>query len=84
MLTLPANVSIAVPLRDISSHGIGLISDEALQPGAFLRVHLDGSAGFSRTLRAQVIHATPQRDDTWILGCVLVDKLRPHEMELLV
>ena len=84
VIALPGKVPVQVKLRDISSAGIGLLSREPLALGSFLIVELQGAKKFSLRLRAHVVHATPQPDGFWVLGCLLERALRHEELEAML
>ena len=64
-------------VRDLSTKGVGLILPRAFAPGTLLMVMLRSSidqASF-HTLSAMVIHATPQEDGQWLIGCEFIGQL---------
>lgn len=70
---------------NLSTGGIGLNVGRALEPGTPLFVHLrssDKSAAFK--LPARVIHATPEADGSYRIGCELLDPLTPDMMDELL
>jgi hypothetical protein len=82
IIALPANTPVLFKVKDISLGGIGLVSPHNIPKGTFLAIKLQGFH-HSRTLRARVVHSA-QQSKTWLLGCVLLDKLRPEELEALL
>jgi hypothetical protein len=78
IIALPANTPILFKVKDISLGGLGLIAQQPVLKGAFLAVKLEGP-NYARTLRARVVHVT-QQGKTWLLGCVLIDKLNRDEL----
>ena len=84
IIALPSKVPVQVKLRDISSGGLGLLARESLAKGTFLAVDLLGTKDFHLRLRAQVVHATPQSNGLWVLGCVLERELGREELEAML
>jgi hypothetical protein len=82
VIALPANKPILFKVKDISLGGLGLICEEHVMKGAFLAIKLEGS-NYTRTLRARVIHVTPQ-GRSFLLGCRLLDELTSEELESLL
>jgi hypothetical protein len=68
-------------LQDISPQGLGLVLDRSFEVGTLLAIQLRTvHAGVSGILTARVIHATPQADGSWLLGCSLNCRLTDEEM----
>lgn len=82
VIALPANKPILFKVKDISLGGLGLLCEETVSKGAFLAIKLEKS-GSSRTLRARVIHITPQ-GKSFLLGCRLLDPLTTDELDSLL
>lgn len=56
-------------LHDISSEGIGVLLDRAIDPGAFIRVEIHSRAKHCWYLKkARVVHAQPQAVGAWLAG----------------
>jgi hypothetical protein len=60
---------------NLSETGIGFYLDRQLAEGAPLVLRLKGAAGNALTRDAHVVHATPQADGTWCIGCTFVQPL---------
>jgi len=82
VIALPANVPLLVRVKDISLGGLGLLCEQPVPQGTFLAVKLEGT-NYSRVLRGQVRHATPQ-GRSWLLGCCLIDRLSSEELAALL
>lgn len=69
-------------VRDVSTSGIGLVVNRALEPGTFLAIHVN--THFDRPLRARVVHSTLQRPEmSWVVGCTLTHRLSVDELQVL-
>ena len=69
-------------VRDLSVGGIGLLVNRCLDAGTVLTVELDTANGNpSQVHQARVVHAKPQADGTWFLGCIFVNKLRAADLQ---
>jgi len=79
----PNDPLVPAEVRDFSLGGIGFISQERIEQGSSLLVHLKRASNFARILRAQVRHTTRQDDGTWLVGCTLVDRLGNTDLVLL-
>jgi hypothetical protein len=71
-------------VRDISSGGMALTSKQRFEPGTVLMVELETRAGWPRRLFVQVIHATQDREDRWIIGCAFASPLSEEELRKLL
>lgn len=72
-------------VQDISVSGIGLIVTHPVQPGASLGVDLQSpDQELTYTLMTQVVHARPQADGTWMLGCSFARSLSEDELQSLL
>src|SRR5438094_802028 len=56
-------------VRDVSTAGIGLSMTRRFEPGTALIVELSERPKVLRHLLVHVIHATPDANGRWILGC---------------
>jgi hypothetical protein len=85
VLALPENVPAAVTLQHVSENELGLEFPGAVEPGTFLAVRLEGAKGFKRLVRARVARVTPRdaNESAWLFDCVLIDRLRPTEVDAL-
>jgi hypothetical protein len=76
--------------QDLSASGIGFILHRRFDPGTLLTIELERPKRDSRRsespvatwgqLPARVLHATPQPDGYWRLGCALVQALSEEEL----
>jgi hypothetical protein len=65
----------------ISSTGVGFILHRRFDPGTLLTIELQRPKRDSwRSLSARVMHATPQPDGNWMLGCTLGAALSEGEL----
>ena len=81
------NSSRGVPAwwTDISTLGIGLITEQPFEPRTLLVVELDGEAGGPMRLRlARVRHVAPWGPKRWWLGCKLCSELTQDELDTLL
>jgi hypothetical protein len=84
-LECPGHRNGAALVHDLSIHGLGLVVAYRFPPGTVLLVQLWGRRpGTLRTLLAQVVHATPQPDGTWLTGCRFTPPLSDGEMAMAV
>jgi hypothetical protein len=67
-------------LRDLSTSGVGLMARAPIEPGTMLSVELLTWAGGAVTHQAQVVHLTPMRGGTWLLGCEWERPLDDNEL----
>jgi PilZ domain-containing protein len=71
-------------VRDISCSGIGLLLPRRFERGTLLTIELtETTAGQTRLLLVRVVHATPQPEGNWLLGCALTNSLTEDEVQLL-
>jgi hypothetical protein len=69
---------------DISCSGIGLLLPRRFEGGALLTIELtEATAGQTHLLLVRVVHATPQPEGNWLLGCALMTALTEDEVQLL-
>ncbi|MCI0458818.1 MAG: PilZ domain-containing protein [Gemmataceae bacterium] len=81
LLTRPSFVVRTALVCDISVNGMGLLLPEQIAPGTILAIHLRArNPGGSRVLSARVIHATPEVDGNWRIGCALSSRLTEEEL----
>jgi hypothetical protein len=70
---------------NLSSSGIGLLLDTAMEPDSQLVIHLQSShIGKAFDLLARVVHSTPQTGGEWLVGCKLAEKLSQDDLEALL
>lgn len=83
VISLPNQVPLKVQIRDLSASGIGLMNECALENGTFLVITLRAGR-FERVVSARVVHATEQKDGSWLLGCVLSRPLTSEELDAFI
>ena len=72
-------------ITNISATGIGLLHRCRVKPGTVLVIKLQGNnQRVSRPLPVRVMHATPQDNDEWLLGCAFVRKISEEELQTLI
>jgi hypothetical protein len=71
-------------IRDVSQGGIALILSRRFEPGAVLVVELSSKAGESCRHIVRVIHATPETNGRWIVGCAFVNTLSEEELQAFI
>lgn len=81
VIALPNHVPLKVQVHDLSASGIGLTNDFPLENGTFLVITLRASSRFELVVRAQLVHATEQKDGSWLLGCALSRSLTKVELD---
>ena len=81
IIRLPETEPMPAILKDISVGGIGLICPGDVEKGTFLAVTLINSKSDSKTLRALVVHSSMITRESWMVGCVLSQKLTPEELD---
>jgi hypothetical protein len=73
-----------VKIRDISMVGAGLLTSRRVEPGTTLAITLANTAkGFSKTVVAKVVHATPM-PGSCLIGVTFTTALTYQEMTMLV
>ena len=67
--------------KDISTHGIGLVCSQRLDPGTILNCRfLNPTTRFMCSRPVQVMRITPQEDDKWLAGCRFAQELEYSEL----
>ncbi len=80
-LSLPGGVVVDTWILNLSETGIGLNLASPLEAGTPLVVHMRGpSAGPEVALAARVVHATPEPDGSWRVGCVFDRRLKAEAL----
>jgi hypothetical protein len=70
---------------NLSSSGVGLLLDTAIEADSELVFHLQGPhIGKVFDLRARVVHSTPQKSGEWLVGCKLAEKLGQDDLDALL
>jgi hypothetical protein len=78
----PSFLPITVTVKDISTKGIGLISDGYVAPGSWLALPwMVGPPERWRTLRVKVVRLAARRDGTWLVGCQFETRLEASDVE---
>ncbi len=74
---------LSAKVRNISRGGINLEVDRPFEAGTLLSVELPGPGEKSSyKALAYVIHATPQNEDAWSLGCTFARELSDEDLEI--
>jgi hypothetical protein len=72
-------------LVNISPGGLALLLSRRFEPGTLLIVELPSKAQRrARTVGVRVVHAKPEKDTCWILGCEIISPLTEDDMQSLV
>jgi hypothetical protein len=71
-------------LRNISAGGIGLVLQRRFEPRTGLAVELPDLDGSRVTVFVRVIHATPQANGGWLLGCSFVTPLTDERLSAIL
>lgn len=72
-------------IRDVSRIGLGLISQQFLEPDTIIAIQLRSKQnGFSDVLSAKVVRAEARDDGAYLLGCRLSRSLSNGEIEALL
>jgi hypothetical protein len=69
-------------VRDVSPTGIRLTMIQRLEPGAALILELSTEPDDVLRLPVPVVHATPEANGHWIIGCELGRELSPQELSI--
>jgi hypothetical protein len=84
-LVFPDGESQDAWICNLSRRGIGLNLNQALEPDTTLQIKLKSPVNSkSVKLPAKVIHATPEADGTWRVGCELLEPLTPEMLDELL
>ena len=69
-------------LQDLSATGIGLLVSKQVATGLHVTIQIKCSHSQKLySLHAHAVHATPQADGTWVIGCQFVTPLTRDELE---
>ena len=72
-------------VRDISTHGIGLILNSRIEPGTPLTIEMrTKDQEGSLALLARVVHATRRSEFSWLVGCELMTRLSAERLRQLL
>jgi hypothetical protein len=67
-------------IRDISTTGLGLVTEEPMEPGTFLTVDLNDQ----RRVTVQTVGYRALGRGRWLIGCLLVRPLPSEELARLI
>lgn len=70
-------------IRDISVGGLALVMSRAFEAGILLIIDLEVQGGL-RSFFVQVVHATPEENGRWTMGCEFVCPLRDEDLQALI
>ena len=74
-----------IKIRNVSTHGIGMITSYPMQLGLLLAIKLVNPAkNFTKTMLVRVAHVTPQAGGTHLVGGSLDTPLTYEELCMLV
>src|SRR5262249_15802324 len=77
--------SLIVWVRDLSTHGIGLLSWRRFEKGTVLLLQfLENYSSISPLMAAKVVHVKAQVTGEWLSGCGLVHSQTEAEVQRLV
>jgi hypothetical protein len=72
-------------VRDLSTLGVGLLCDGAVQPGQLLDLRLSGpSSAIGLAMQARVAFAHERDDGRWLVGCAFDRRLPDAFVALLL
>jgi hypothetical protein len=71
-------------VRDVSTHGVGLLLARRFEPGTVLKVEVDGVAGSLRSVTAKVANVRTETDGHWFHGCAFSRPLTGQQLRSLV
>jgi len=80
-LVIPdTNATCEVWINNLSRKGVGLSIETPLDDGTSVVIQVKTSA---RTFRipGRVVHCTPQADNSWRIGCELLNELTPEMLD---
>ena len=77
--------SLPMKLYDVSAGGIGLLVKRHIQPGSVLVLKLaKPTEDLPDSLFLRVVHATPEHNGEWFLGCAFASPLAEEEVQALL
>lgn len=72
-------------ITNISATGVALVMRHRVKPGTVLVIKLQSSnQRMSRPFPIRVMHIKPHTEDTWLLGCAFVRKVREDDLQSLL
>jgi hypothetical protein len=75
---------LIVWVRDLSTHGIGLLSWGRFEKAVLLLQFLENYSSISPLMAAKVVQVKAQATGDWLIGCALVRGLTEAEVQRLV
>jgi hypothetical protein len=77
--------SLNALILDLSLTGVGLLLNRPLELGSWILLELDGLGhDLGLEVSAQVVHATPQHDGNYLIGCAFAHRLSADELDALL
>jgi hypothetical protein len=70
-------------VRDVSTGGIALTLTRPFEAGTILILELEAEATELRRV-IEVVHAAPETDGHWVIGCVFANPLGEDELQILL
>ena len=70
-------------VKDVSTGGLCLVLGQPFAPGTIIGVELPLPV-WQRVALARVVHATPQADGTWLVGCEFAFRLPARELQQVI
>jgi hypothetical protein len=72
-------------ILDLSTHGVGVLLPQALDPDMLFVLHLKSNDGERRyELPGRVVHSTTQPNGDWLIGCTFADPLTADDLDALL
>lgn len=68
-----------VQVKDVSTHGVGLVSARRFEPGTVLVLELAETALQPVSVLARVVRIVPRTDGRWLIGCVFLSEVSDEE-----
>lgn len=65
---------------NISAGGLAVQASRPYESGTLLSLELGGGGQPARTVQARVVHAVPQPNGQWLLGCTFVSELGEQDL----
>jgi hypothetical protein len=59
-------------IRNVSSAGIALSTSRSFDPGTELVIELSAKRKSVLRLPVRVVHATPEKEGRWVIGCAFI------------
>jgi hypothetical protein len=79
----PATIvdSIPVRIKDVSAHGVGLVSERRFEVGTVLVLELDRAAPRPLLVFCRVVRVAARGAGSWNIGCLLFDEMSIEVLE---